>query len=524
MSLAIRRRWHAIWSLYWGPGTGLSRSISWTCFPKPSIWRALYSWCAEAEPAPAASFTGCSQALASPYERKRQGGRKGAFLASALAPSAPSVPAPTVGLPLAFHFRAIRQPMMWAAAAYSTGIVAGTFLWRPPLWWVVAGVVFVLAAFYFASRRSPVGWALALGAVFLAGALHIQGRESVPRFDTSIQPYADGREVEITGHVIRDGRLQPGAFGEERQTLDVESEEIATAGNKITGIHSGIRVSVYGPRSSSVAAIEEAEPNSALNNQHMQVFHYGERIRFTAKLKLPRNFRNPGAFDYQGYLADHGIAALGSAKTANVEVLPGFTGSRINLWRSRMHRGVIAEVHQLWPARQAGLIDAVVIGEEAFIDRDTRADFQRSGTYHVLVVSGMNVTILAFVVFWTLRRLRLGDVPATVLTLTLCFAYAFVTEVGAPVWRATLMCAVYLITRLLYRERAMINTLGAAALILLVIDPRQLFTASFQMTFVCVVIVAAIGIPVLQRTSQFYKQALANWDSVQYALQLPPRV
>jgi competence protein ComEC len=416
--------------------------------------------------------------------------------------------------------------MLWAAAAYSTGIVAGVYLWRPPLWWIVAGVVFVLAALYFASRRSALGWALALGALFLAGALHIQARESVPRFDTSIQPYADGRELEITAHVIRDGRLQPGAFGEERQTLDAESEEIATAGNKITGIHSGIRLSVYSPRSGNAAAAEEAETNSALNNPHMrmQVFHYGERIRFTAKLKLPRNFRNPGAFDYQGYLADRGIAALGSAKEANVEPLPGFTGSRVNLWRSRMHRDVIAEVHELWPARQAGLIDAMLIGEEAFIDRDTRADFQRSGTYHVLVVSGMNVTILAFVVFWTLRRLHLGDLPATILTLTLCFAYAFVTEVGAPVWRATLMCAVYLITRLLYRDRAMINTLGAAALVLLVFDPRQLFTASFQMTFVCVLIVAGIGIPVLQRTSQFYKQALANWDSFDYAALLPPRV
>ncbi len=81
-----------------------------------------------------------------------------------------------------------------------------------------------------------------------------------------------------------------------------------------------------------------------------------------------------------------------------------------------MHASVIAKVHGLWPARDAALIDAMMIGEEAFIDRETRADFQRSGTYHVLVVSGMNVSILAFVIFWTLRRLRVGDVPATLFT------------------------------------------------------------------------------------------------------------
>jgi competence protein ComEC len=136
----------------------------------------------------------------------------------------------------------------------------------------------------------------------------------------------------------------------------------------------------------------------------------------------------------------------------------------------------------------------------------------------------MNVSILAFVVFWTLRRLRLGDVPATLLTVAFCVAYAFATEVGAPVWRATLMCSIYLGTRLLYRDRAMVNALGAAALGLLIFDPRQLFTASFQMTFVCVLIVAAIGVPILQRTSQLQKHALANWDSNDYTAMLPPSV
>jgi len=136
----------------------------------------------------------------------------------------------------------------------------------------------------------------------------------------------------------------------------------------------------------------------------------------------------------------------------------------------------------------------------------------------------MNVRILALVVFWTLMRLRIGEVAATLLTVLACASYAFLTEVGAPVWRATLMCAVYLGTRLLYRDRAMTNALGAAALGLLIVDPQQLFTASFRMTFLCVLIVSAIGIPMLERTSQLYRQALANWDSKTFATQLPPRV
>jgi competence protein ComEC len=429
----------------------------------------------------------------------------------------------TPASPLAFHFKASRQPMLWAALSYSLGIIAGVYLWRPVLWWLVAGTAFVAAAAYFAGRRSGLGWSLALGSVFLAGALQFQVHVASTRLDTSIQSYADRQELRIAAHVTRDGRLLPGGFNEIRQTIDVETDEVQAEAGPIEAVHSGIRLSIYGQRPKDVAPEDRFDANAPFS-AGMPVFHYGERLRFSTKLKLPRNFRNPGAFDYRGYLADRNIAALASTKIENVERLPGFAGTRIALWRSRVHRGVIAKVHELWPPREAALIDAMVIGDEAFIDRDTRADFQRSGTYHVLVVSGMNVSILAFVVFWTLRRLRIGDIPATLVTVAFCIAYAFTTEVGAPVWRATLMCAIYLGTRLLYRGRAMVNALGAAALGLLIFDPSQLFTASFQMTFICVLIVAAIGVPILQRTSQLQKQALSNWDSASYAALLPPRV
>jgi competence protein ComEC len=431
------------------------------------------------------------------------------------------ISASTRGGPPAFHFKAARQPLLWAAVAHAIGIVIGVSAWRPASWWVVAALLFAAAAAYFAPRRATFGWILALAVFILAGALHVQLTEDSLNLDTSIQPFADGRELQIVGHVLRDGRLQPAGFGETRQTLDIESEEIRTGTGATMRSHSGIRLGIYAAKSKPGNDPAEERDESGLP---MRVFRYGERIRALTKLKLPHNFRNPGAFDYREYLADRGIAALGSAKIENVELLPGLAGSRIGRWRSRLHRRVIAKVHELWPAREAALIDAMVIGEDAFIERDTRIDFQRSGTYHVLVVSGMNVSILAFVVFWTLRRLRAGEIPATLLTVGLCFSYAFITEVGAPVWRAALMCAVYLGTRLLYRDRAMLNALGAAALALLILDPRQLFTASFQMTFVCVLIVAGIGIPVLQRTSQLYKQALAAWDSNDYASKLAPGV
>ena len=99
----------------------------------------------------------------------------------------------------------------------------------------------------------------------------------------------------------------------------------------------------------------------------MRIFRYGERFRFTATLRPPRNFRNPGAFDYETYLHDNGINLLASTRAESVALLPGFAGSRIELWRTRLHRSVITKVHGLWPLEQAVLMDAMVIGEEAFI-------------------------------------------------------------------------------------------------------------------------------------------------------------
>jgi competence protein ComEC len=234
--------------------------------------------------------------------------------------------------------------------------------------------------------------------------------------------YADGAEVVVTADVTKEGTLQEDGPREVRQRLDVGTEQIATGSVKFE-VHSGVRISVYTQQ-------PQSGPGQEASAATARLFRYGERLRFPAKIYPPRNFRNPGAFDYRTYLSESGIVALASAKAAGVEVLPGFAGSRIELWRERIHRSIIEKVHALWPAREAALMDAMVIGEDVFINRPTRADFQSSGTYHLLVVSGMNVSILALVTFWVLWRLRVSDLVAGTITVLLMVAYAFLPDSG----------------------------------------------------------------------------------------------
>jgi competence protein ComEC len=164
----------------------------------------------------------------------------------------------------------------------------------------------------------------------------------------------------------------------------------------------------------------------------------------------------------------------------------------------------------------------MLIGENSFLGRETLTDFQRTGTYHVLVISGLKVAVLALVMFWLLRRMRVNELAASAITILFTVAYAVLTDVGAPVWRATLMLALYLGARLLYRRKSVLNTIGAAALALMIVDPAALLGASFQLSFLCVLVIAGIGTPLLERTTQPLSRALRSLDVTSYDAALSP--
>jgi competence protein ComEC len=439
--------------------------------------------------------------------------------------------------------KASRQPLFWAAVIFSIGLWTGARAWRPPLWWMVAIVVFAFAGLWFLRKRSWLAKALSLGVWFLLGALLIQVRgqpepsaalsaglsaglstglseQNAP----SLLALADGQPVMITARVVREGYARAmGArpVGESSisesslsESIDVETEEIASQG-QTWPVRAGVRLTIHEKLHEK---IDSDAPISPL------ALTYGKRLRILAKLHAARNYRNPGAFDYEGYLRDNGISVLGSAEAKDIEQLPGFSGSRIEQWRTRVHSSIVAKIHQLWPAPQASLMDAMVLGEESFLQNATRAEYQRSGTYHVLVVSGMNLSILAAAIFWALRRFRVDPAAAAITTVVVSFAYAFVVGVGPPVWRAALMLATYLGARLLYRDRNMMNAIGAAALGVLIADPKALFGASFQLTFAAVFIIAGIGAPILERTTLPYARGLRLLRSASYDLHLAPKV
>ena len=170
------------------------------------------------------------------------------------------------------------------------------------------------------------------------------------------------------------------------------------------------------------------------------------------------------------------------------------------------------------------MLAAMVAGDRTYLTHSLRVGFERTGSFHMLVVSGFHLAIVAACIFWITRRLRVPRVPATILTIVASFAYALFTGFATPVQRSLWMVTLYLLGRLVYRERNALNTIGFASLCLLVVSPRSLFDSSLQMTLLAVIAIAGVAAPLLQGTIHPYAAAMRDLRLVAVDIKLAPRL
>ena len=270
--------------------------------------------------------------------------------------------------------------------------------------------------------------------------------------------------------------------------------------------------------------------------------HCGDLVEAPLRLRTPERYRDPGAWQYADFLLDQGISATASVPSAKLRAIanaapPPFSATlqcrifaaqswaaaRLSAYtRSTPNHG-LPRLLRLTPD-DAGMLNAMLFGDRSRLTQTLRAGFERTGSFHLFVVSGMHVALLAGLIFWLARKLRLRDWLATLLTLTLISAYALLTGFGVPVQRALLMTAVFLLARLLTRERNTLNALGAAALAVLIWLPHALFEASFQMTFLAIVAIAGIAMPLGERSFLAYARATRDLGYRWKDTSLPPRL
>jgi competence protein ComEC len=422
-------------------------------------------------------------------------------------------------------------PLFHAAWLFAMGIIVAHAVWlRPSLVLIALAPVAVLCSVA-AFRAQRIAWLPVAALWCLLGAWCAE-MEPHPAPAAVVAALSDGLLRTVEGTVVdtgpvRDGTVQnvdePSKDGpSQRIDLRVSSMEVVTdSDDALAPAPGGVQLTVRWPEGT------QGQPSP-------QPFRCGERVRAFVRLLPPEVYRDPGAWSRADYLLDQGITSTASVRVERVERVgrePGlFPACRIGELQHATSARLLAlpATMRKLPAAlglnddDAVMLAAMATGDRTYLNHSLRVGFERTGSFHMLVISGLHLAIVAGCLFWIARRLRLPRVPATLLTILASFGYALFTGFATPVQRSLWMVTLYMLARLLYRERNPLNTIGFAALCLLALSPRSLFDSSLQMTLLAVVAIAGIAMPLLQSTIHPYLTATRDLRLMAIDVKLAP--
>jgi competence protein ComEC len=246
----------------------------------------------------------------------------------------------------------MRAPLLAPAAALMAGVALTRIADFGLVELAVAGAILTGLAILASRRRRILARTCGLLAVVSAGAFvaeyHRPGPP--PQLDTELD-----EPVLIAGCVV-----EPSVFFQDREQFTLELEPGARA-----------RVSLY--------VKEGAQPPN---------LRYGQLVEVEARVRTPRNFHNPGSFDYAGYLARRDIYWTAAVRTgATVRVLPGKCGSRLLSAVYDARSAMLSRIERLYPEDEysSSMMRAILLGESSRLEKAWVEHFRRTGTYHALV-------------------------------------------------------------------------------------------------------------------------------------------
>jgi len=429
--------------------------------------------------------------------------------------------------------RLTNVPLFHAAWLFATGIIVTNRLWlRPALVLLTLALMVALCALA-AMRALRIAW-LPMAVLWLLMGAWCAEMEPHPAPAPQMAALSDGLLRTVEGTVVDAGPLRnqveqnvdeaPVVSLSQRVDLRAERAELVTdTTDEQVMVSGGVRLTVHWP--------DEAPSLASVRG-----LGCGERIRAVVRMLPPETFRDPGVWNRSDYLLDKGITATGTATIDGVERLGPARGTFLACRISEWQQASTARLLSL-PAAMSGLpaalqlseddaimLAAMVAGDRTYLTHALRAGFERTGSFHMLVVSGFHLAIVAACIFWLARRLRMPRVATTLVTIAASFGYALFTGFAAPVQRSLWMVTLYLLGRLVYRDRSPLNAIGFTALCLLVVSPRSLFDSSLQMTLLAVIAIAGVAAPLLAGTIHPYLSATRDLRLIAIDVKLASRI
>jgi competence protein ComEC len=344
--------------------------------------------------------------------------------------------------------------------------------------WVFLLTISSGAALLFFMIRKKAALGLPLLFICSLGYLSIQPWVA-PQFpDDHVRHHIDAPAGQIAGYV-----LSTPVYRNNRTRLVMEMETIST-GDQQAKVRGRVRLTIAGA----------------------PVFlSKGDRISYFGRIRSIRNFNNPGGFDYERYMAFQKIWSRSYVKVENLSMrtIGKTSGTWFDLDRRRSGvADLIDRQVTIRPDKDTdirAISKALLIGDRKDISPELREIFNRSGVGHLLAISGLHIGIVATAAFILFRWMASWVPPllwtgwtrktAAILTFIPVMAYGLLAGMSPSTQRAVIMVGVFLLTLLLDRDQDLTNTICIAGMLILFIHPPALFSISFQLSFVAVLVI-----------------------------------
>jgi competence protein ComEC len=207
--------------------------------------------------------------------------------------------------------------------------------------------------------------------------------------------------------------------------------------------------------------------------------------------------RHPAGEGFAGYLASAGINFKFTRGRVLGEVKPPSPYQRFCHASEKRFQAILGAGLADQPAL-AAILRAMMLGQKQEMSEEQQELFMHSGTMHLFAISGLNITVIALSAQILLALLRVPRLAAAALSLAALWLYVDITGTSSSAVRAFLMSALLVASFALRRPGGALATLATSALLILLLEPMQLFSASFQMSYGIVAVLLLLGAPLAE--------------------------
>ncbi|MFH1094127.1 MAG: ComEC/Rec2 family competence protein [Candidatus Omnitrophota bacterium] len=373
----------------------------------------------------------------------------------------------------------MKKPLVYLTLSFMLGIVFSLYLNIPAVGLLIS--LFASAAGgYFFLNRAKVFFLHVLAGFFLMGAVlfslyRILPEDHIKNYTTSI-----GQRVVLKGTVI----TEP-VYKKNKSVFVINAEylKLFESTVKVSG-----KVLVW----------------CFKNNQ----ININEQIIAQGKLYKPYPFNSARKMNYRDYLMQKGIYSQLSISGDSILVTVKKRHSNVlNQAMQALKRKTGRMVDENLSASASGIIRAMILGDRSRVPDTFNKELQRSGTVHVLAVSGLHTGFVIIFALVFLKMFSLHYRLGYILIIVLLGFYCWFTGNCISVLRATIMGSVFLLGEVINREYDPLSALSLSALIILWINPADLFDAGFQLSFLSVLSIFILSARIIKIFPEKYKNA-----------------